>query len=113
LNHKYIGKTCPYCQFPLKADSEVVECRACKVPHHRECWVENGGCTTFGCRETTYRSAAEERLEVFFDETPGRKTTPVRGGGISKLLVAALVMTLVVIAVMLLADIITYSLTGK
>ncbi len=101
----YIGKTCPYCQFPLKADSDVVQCPSCIVPHHKECWAENGGCTTFGCRETTFLSAAGERMEVFFDETPGRETTPVRGGGISKLLVAALVMALVVIAVMLFADI--------
>jgi len=43
-----IGKTCPYCQFPLKQDSEAVQCPACKGPHHRECWAENGGCTTFG-----------------------------------------------------------------
>ena len=44
----YIGKTCPYCQFPLKQDSEVVVCAECRIPHHRECWRENGGCTTFG-----------------------------------------------------------------
>ncbi len=44
----YIGKNCPYCQFPLKADSEVVVCAECHIPHHRECWTENGGCTTFG-----------------------------------------------------------------
>ncbi len=37
-----IGKTCPYCQFPLKADSEVVQCSSCKMPHHRNCWAENG-----------------------------------------------------------------------
>lgn len=43
-----VGKTCPYCQFPLKQDSEAVQCPVCKVPHHRGCWEENGGCTTFG-----------------------------------------------------------------
>ncbi len=48
MSQGYIGKTCPYCQFPLKQDSEVVVCAACSIPHHRECWAENGGCTTFG-----------------------------------------------------------------
>ncbi len=46
----FTGKTCPFCQFPIKQDSETVLCSSCKIPHHRECWQENGGCTTFGCR---------------------------------------------------------------
>lgn len=46
----HIGKGCPYCQFPIKHDSNVVVCSGCKIPHHRECWEENGGCTTFGCQ---------------------------------------------------------------
>ncbi len=46
----HTGKTCPYCQFPIKQDSETVLCSSCRVPHHRECWQENGGCTTYGCQ---------------------------------------------------------------
>ncbi len=44
----FIGKTCPYCQFPIKQDLDVVVCAECCIPHHRECGRENGGCTTFG-----------------------------------------------------------------
>lgn len=44
-----IGKTCPYCQTPIKPGEAVVFCSACSIPHHRECWNEGGGCTTFGC----------------------------------------------------------------
>ncbi len=94
MRQKYIGKTCPFCQFPLKADSEAAECPSCKVPHHRECWVQNGGCTTFGCRETVYQSVAADRLENSFDEVPGREYTSARGGGVNKQLAAALVITL-------------------
>lgn len=43
-----IGKTCPYCQFPIKQKSNIIICSSCKIPHHKECWQENGGCTTFG-----------------------------------------------------------------
>ena len=68
--HNHIGKRCPYCQFPIKQDSEAVQCPACKVPHHRECWEQNRVCITFGCREKTYRETAEERQEISFDETP-------------------------------------------
>lgn len=47
-----VGKTCPYCQTPLKPNSDVVVCNACGMPHHQECWMENGRCTTFGCSGT-------------------------------------------------------------
>ncbi|MBU0611474.1 MAG: hypothetical protein KKI08_26590, partial [Armatimonadetes bacterium] len=45
-----IGKTCPYCRFPIKPSEQVVSCPACKLPHHADCWQENRGCTTYGCR---------------------------------------------------------------
>ena len=48
----YIGKICPYCKTELKAEDDVVVCSACEMPHHKECWVENQGCTTFGCTGT-------------------------------------------------------------
>jgi hypothetical protein len=44
-----VGKNCPYCQTPIKPGVEVVVCPACDIPHHAECWRENGGCTTYGC----------------------------------------------------------------
>ena len=47
--HPAIGKTCPYCQAPLKPGVEIVTCSACGMPHHAECWRENGRCTTYGC----------------------------------------------------------------
>jgi hypothetical protein len=33
---------------------EIVYCRRCKTPHHRECWEYTGACSTYGCRETQY-----------------------------------------------------------
>lgn len=48
LPQNYIGKICPYCQFAISQHSEVIVCSECNMPHHRECWNENGGCTTFG-----------------------------------------------------------------
>lgn len=45
----YVGKTCPYCQTPIKPGVAVSICSACGMPHHAECWQENGRCTTFGC----------------------------------------------------------------
>ena len=49
MSNNYVGQTCPYCQFPIKPDDEIVYCSACNLPHHAQCWQENGKCTTFGC----------------------------------------------------------------
>jgi len=46
-----MNPVCPYCRmmvFPDAADCRV--CEGCGVPHHAECYTENGGCTVFGCR---------------------------------------------------------------
>lgn len=44
-----VGKTCPFCQSVIKPSVPVVICPACGIPHHQDCWGQNGGCTTFGC----------------------------------------------------------------
>ncbi len=49
MNQQYIGKTCPYCQFPIKKLDDLLVCPDCKQPHHPDCWEENDGCTTFLC----------------------------------------------------------------
>jgi hypothetical protein len=43
---------CMVCGEGLSAD--VVYCRSCRTPHHRDCWSYSGGCSTYGCRETTF-----------------------------------------------------------
>ena len=48
----YIGKICPYCKTGFTSEDEVVVCSQCEMPHHKECWIENQGCTTFGCMGT-------------------------------------------------------------
>lgn len=42
-------EVCPFCQTEIAPDAERVVCSSCGIPHHRECWQENGGCTTYGC----------------------------------------------------------------
>lgn len=48
----YVGKICPYCKTELLPGDEIVLCSECDMPHHKECWAENKGCTTFGCQGT-------------------------------------------------------------
>lgn len=40
---------CPYCQTKIKDGADKTICSVCGIPHHRECWDENKGCTTYGC----------------------------------------------------------------
>jgi len=42
--------TCPYCRFPIQAGQRMWVCPGCGIPHHAECFAENGGCTTYACR---------------------------------------------------------------
>lgn len=48
----YLGKQCPYCKTAFTEDDDVVICSVCDMPHHKECWIANQGCTTFGCLGT-------------------------------------------------------------
>jgi hypothetical protein len=41
---------CKVCGEPIGAD--LVFCRRCKTPHHRDCWNYTGQCSVFGCGET-------------------------------------------------------------
>jgi len=43
---------CQVCGEEIGAD--LVFCRRCKTPHHRECWQYNGACSVFGCGETRF-----------------------------------------------------------
>src|SRR5437868_6142820 len=51
-----LNRTCPYCQSKIKNDAEVIVCTECKIPHHKECYEFNGGCTTYGCKNNPHTS---------------------------------------------------------
>ncbi len=56
----YKNKICPYCQSRLKKGADITVCFACGVPHHRECWDENSGCTSYGCRNNPLTERTHE-----------------------------------------------------
>lgn len=51
-SQQFIGKICPYCKTPFVEGDDIVICSQCEMPHHKNCWIENQGCTTFGCSGT-------------------------------------------------------------
>ncbi|MBL8005982.1 MAG: DUF4440 domain-containing protein [Ignavibacteria bacterium] len=55
------NKTCPYCQSRIKNGADFTVCSHCGVPHHKECWEENKGCTTYGCINNPH---TEKKIEI-------------------------------------------------
>jgi len=49
LSHQNVIGICPYCKFSINQSEDHTFCPGCEVPHHDECWHQNGGCTTFAC----------------------------------------------------------------
>lgn len=43
---------CQICGEEIKI--ATVLCRACKTPHHQDCWEYYGACSTFGCGQRSY-----------------------------------------------------------
>ncbi len=44
-------------------DEEVVYCRKCETPHHTDCWIFNGECSTYACGERRYRKVKPTSLQ--------------------------------------------------
>ena len=43
--------TCGACQSPIAADEQSLRCPDCGVKFHADCWVENRGCSSYGCKQ--------------------------------------------------------------
>lgn len=69
MNEIY-GKQCPYCKSELKQGEDIIVCSECNMPHHKECWIENKGCTTFGCLGTidTPKETVNNDFELTLDD---------------------------------------------
>jgi hypothetical protein len=77
----FMGKLCPYCRCEFVPDDDIIVCSDCYMPHHRDCWVENQGCTTFGCQGTISSidsSASTETSEtILFEDSPTIQSTTI------------------------------------
>jgi hypothetical protein len=43
------GAICPICQTAVGPGEAVMVCPLCEQVHHHECWMDVGGCATYGC----------------------------------------------------------------
>lgn len=61
---EYVGKVCPYCKTAFTEEDDIVVCNSCEMPHHKSCWVDNKGCTTFGCLGTIDTPKTQTAVET-------------------------------------------------
>lgn len=45
--------------------ANIVYCRRCHTPHHRECWKYNGECSTYGCGSAKYTRELSKESDVY------------------------------------------------
>ncbi len=69
------NKTCPYCQSKIKQGADFIVCSYCGSPHHKECWEENTGCTTYGCFNNPN---TEEKVEINSDDVGDETVESIR-----------------------------------
>jgi|SRR5215470_5688616 len=63
---------CPYCRMAFDEQGPPkIFCTACGMPHHEDCYQENGGCTVFGCPKAP---ADDPKLQVSYGDL---QMTPV------------------------------------
>lgn len=74
------SKTCPYCQSPILNETEILYCKSCSSPYHKDCWLDNGQCAVIGCgqkeavKNTHWRAHDSTMIDLsteFFDEDYG------------------------------------------
>lgn len=70
--------TCPICGCAFEETDEIRICPDCKVPHHVECWTENRGCSTYGCKSTAHQET-HTSVDLGKDNNAGMVSCPACG----------------------------------
>lgn len=55
---------CPYCGVAVGGVEEALACPACSIVFHKECWFQNMGCATYGCKHVGCLKPAPEKINV-------------------------------------------------
>lgn len=76
---KEVGLTCPICLTTFAAGELVHRCSECDIVHHEECWLEVGGCGTFGCKQAPAIDKNEQSAQTPLTAWGDTKNCPVCG----------------------------------
>ena len=74
---------CPVCSTEIQATDETIICPDCKIVYHKDCWNDNNGCATYGCKSAgclnpppmkvdykDVKSISDDRQQVPVQATP-------------------------------------------
>jgi hypothetical protein len=73
------GLTCPICLTAMQAGEMVRRCPGCDQVHHDECWLEVGGCGTFGCQHAPTVDKSEQSPQASLTAWGDTKDCPICG----------------------------------
>lgn len=76
------GKLCSICQTGIIAGERVLACPYCALPFHAECWMENQGCSAYGCEAAPKTVKPAGEVEALSNAWGGEKPCPACGKSI-------------------------------
>lgn len=65
--HSTMQKVCPVCSTEISSDEEQIVCPDCKMAYHKDCWNDNNGCATYGCRSAGCLNPPPMKIDVASD----------------------------------------------
>lgn len=71
--------TCPICLSAIEREQLVHRCPECDIVHHEECWLEVGGCGTFGCKQAPPVDKSEQSAQAPLTAWGDKKDCPICG----------------------------------
>ena len=60
---------CPVCSTEIQASDEKIICPDCKIAFHKDCWNENNGCATYGCKSAGCLNPPPMRIDIQEDDS--------------------------------------------
>ena len=72
---RYSSDDCPVCRHRFAENDDIVVCPVCGTPHHRDCYLENGGCANAGKHDDGFSFVSSSSKE---NTTEQKKSSTVR-----------------------------------
>jgi len=64
LQDSNVGKFCPVCQQKIGINDEVILCSSCGSPHHKKCWHDAEGCSSYFCKKDVNVSSKDRNPDI-------------------------------------------------
>ena len=55
---------CPVCSTEIRSTDKTIVCPDCKMIYHEDCWNDNNGCATYGCKSAGCLNPPPMKVEI-------------------------------------------------